>query len=79
MTVREQLRRKIDQLDDSALFRLAAALEDIEAGQDIDQNTEAQRIEETIALWEAFAEPMHDPKAQKELLRGMERRTNYDR
>ena len=79
MIVREQLHRKIDQLDDSALSRLAAALEDIEAGQDTNQNIEAQRAEETIALWEAFAEPMDDPEAQRELLRGMERRTNHDR
>ena len=74
MTVREQLHKKIDQLDDSALSKLAAALEDIEAGQGTNQNIEAQRIEETIALWEAFAEPMDDEEAEKEMFAAMERR-----
>ena len=69
MTVREQLHKKIDQLDESALSKLAEALEDIEADQGA-----AQGVEETIALWEAFAEPMDDEAVEREIFAAMERR-----
>ena len=68
MTVRERLHKKIDQLDDRSLSRLAEALEGVEASR----GREAQRTEETIALWEAFAEPMEDEAAEREMLEAME-------
>ena len=71
MTMRERLHKKIDGLDDSVLPKLAKVLEDIEAGRD----AEAQRTEETIALWEAFAEPMDDEAAQRMMLEAIEARS----
>ena len=71
MTMRERLHKKIDGLDDGVLPKLTKVLEDIEAGQD----AEAQRTEETIALWEAFAEPMDDEAAQKKMVEAIEARS----
>jgi hypothetical protein len=67
MTLREQLHAKIEQADEIMLAKWLRQLETLEKGKSNDRA-------ETIALWEALAEPIEDKEAQREFAEAIKRR-----
>jgi hypothetical protein len=67
MTLKEQLHAKIEQADESMLAKWLHQLETLEKGKANDRA-------ETIALWEALAEPTEDQVAQREFAEAIKRR-----
>jgi hypothetical protein len=68
MTLKEQLHAKIEQADESMLAKWLEQLEALEKDQVKDDRAE------TIALWEALAEPINDEAAKREFAEAIKRR-----
>jgi hypothetical protein len=67
MTLKEQLHAKIEQADEVMLVRWLRQLETLEKDK-------AENRAETIALWEALAEPTEDQEAKREFAEAIKRR-----
>ena len=70
MTLRERLYAHIDELPETELGKLAKQL----IGEEALEQAEQDNLAETIALWEAFAEPIEDEQAKRELAEAVKRR-----
>ena len=70
MTLREQLHERIEHLDEGLLQNLLSQLNKIEK----QHSTKVHTIEDTIALWQALAEPIQDEEAKSMLEQEMQRR-----
>ena len=71
MSTKEKVLQTVDKLDEVALTQLLEKAKELEQQE---AKKKQKDIEETIALWEAFAEPMDDPEAEKRLFEALERR-----
>ncbi len=71
MSTKEQILQTVNKPDEAALTQLLEKAKELERQEEIKKQ---KHIEETIALWEAFAEPMDDSKAEKRLFEALERR-----
>jgi hypothetical protein len=67
MTLKERLHAKIEQADEVILARWLRQLETLEKDK-------AENRAETIALWEALAEPIEDPEAKRQFAEAIQRR-----